>query len=63
MERSPSGGASAETTAAAAAESGELGYSYGLYAVRGEPRERGAYVRVWAGDGGGRWWLVAEVVE
>jgi ketosteroid isomerase-like protein len=44
-------------------ESGDLGYSYGLYDVRGEPPERGAYVRVWARDAGGRWWLVAEVTE
>jgi hypothetical protein len=32
-------------------------------AQEGEPPERGAYVRVWARDAGGRWWLVAEVTE
>jgi hypothetical protein len=31
--------------------------------VRGEPHERGSYVRLWAGGAGGRWWLVAEVTE
>lgn len=59
----PVGGASAETTAAAAAASGDLGYSYGTYDLRGTPAERGAYVRVWARDAGGRWWLMAEVTD
>jgi hypothetical protein len=56
-----SGGAWAEMRAAAAAESSDLGYSYGSYDVRGEPPERGAYVRVWARDAG--WWLMAAVTE
>jgi ketosteroid isomerase-like protein len=59
----PVAGASAESTAAAAAASGDLGYSYGLYELRTTPIERGAYVRVWARDAAGRWWLVAEVTE
>lgn len=55
-------------TAAEAAASGELGYSYGVYttnhAVVGptfRSGERGAYVRVWARDAGGRWLIVADV--
>jgi ketosteroid isomerase-like protein len=48
-------------TAADAAESGDLGYSYGIYTAGADPAERGAYVRIWARDADGRWWLVADV--
>jgi hypothetical protein len=61
--QAPAGGALAESTTAAAAESGDLGYSYGPYELRGASPERGAYVRVWARDAPGRWWLVAEVTD
>jgi hypothetical protein len=47
-----------ETTAAASAESGDLGYSYGLYHERGQPPERGAYVackRATRAGAGGSW--------
>jgi ketosteroid isomerase-like protein len=46
------------TLAAVVAGSGDLAYSYGTYASGGN---RGGYVRVWARDGAGRWWLMADV--
>ncbi len=54
---------SASSTAADAAASGDLGYSYGMYEARKTPAEHGAYVRVWARDASGRWWIVADVTQ
>lgn len=49
------------------AGSGDLGYAYGTYEVRGaaadaEPSERGHYARVWRRDGG-RWRVVYQVAN
>jgi ketosteroid isomerase-like protein len=46
------------TLAAEVASSGDLAYSYGGYI---SDRNRGGYVRVWARDATGRWWLMADV--
>jgi hypothetical protein len=54
---------SADSSAAQASASGDLGYSYGLYQLRNPPAERGTYLRVWARDAAGRWWVVADVTE
>src|SRR5262249_2052823 len=50
-------------TAAESATSGDLGYSYGLYEVKGLPPQNGAYVRVWERDAAGKWWVVADVTQ
>jgi ketosteroid isomerase-like protein len=46
------------TLAAQVSGSGDLAYSYGSYISAGN---RGGYVRVWARDAAGRWWLMADV--
>jgi ketosteroid isomerase-like protein len=46
------------TLAAQVAGSGDLAYSYGSY-ISGV--NRGGYLRVWARDAAGRWWLMADV--
>jgi ketosteroid isomerase-like protein len=53
----------ASTDAAESARSGDLGYSYGTYEVKGTGAQKGAYVRVWQRDDSGKWWLVADVVQ
>jgi hypothetical protein len=54
---------SAVTGAAEAANSADLGYSYGTYEVTTPKPEQGAYIRLWQRDGSGKWWLVADVVQ
>ena len=54
---------SASTGSGDAANSGDLGYSYGTYEVKSPTPERGAYVRVWQRDRSGKWLLVADVVQ
>lgn len=54
---------SASTGAAESARSGDLGYSYGTYEVRGSGAQTGAYVRVWQRDASGKWLLVADVAQ
>jgi len=54
---------SAVTAAAESARSGDLGYSYGIFDVKGPAPQHGAYVRVWQRDATGKWWLVADVVQ
>ena len=54
---------SASTGTAESAQSGDLGYSYGTYEVKGSSPQSGAYVRVWQRDDSGKWWLVADVVQ
>lgn len=46
------------TLAAGISGSGDLAYSYGAFTSEGS---RGGYVRVWARDAAGRWWLMADV--
>ena len=54
---------SATSGAADVAEAGDIGYSYGTYALKGDGAERGAYVRVWTRDGAGSWLIVADVTQ
>jgi ketosteroid isomerase-like protein len=54
---------SARSGSVATAASGDLGYSYGRYESSEEPVEHGAYLRVWARDAAGRWWLMVDVTE
>ena len=54
---------SATTGAADASESGDLGYSYGTYELKGASPEGGAYVRVWTRDASGAWFVVADVTQ
>ena len=51
----------AVTSAAEAARSGDLGYSYGTY-QKGETPARGPYLRVWSRTAQGTWLIVAEVM-
>jgi len=53
----------ATTTTAEASNSGDFGYSYGLYEIAAPAAQTGAYVRVWTRDGGGTWWIVADVSQ
>ena len=53
----------ASTGAADTARSGDLGYSYGIYDVKGTQPQHGAYVRVWQRDATGKWLVVADVVQ
>ena len=53
----------ASTGAADTARSGELGYSYGTYDLKGAQPQRGAYVRVWQRDASRKWLVVADVVQ
>jgi hypothetical protein len=47
------------------AASGDLGYTYGSFAARGEGENaqtaKGFYLRVWRRDGRGRWAIVADI--
>jgi ketosteroid isomerase-like protein len=54
---------SAASTAAEAAASGDLGYSYGTYTVTTPVSQKGAYVRVWTRDISGAWFVVADVAQ
>lgn len=54
---------SASTGAADAAQSGDLGYSYGTFAIETDPPQHGAYVRVWQRDASGTWIAVADVTQ
>jgi ketosteroid isomerase-like protein len=54
---------SAVTGAAESARSGDLGYSYGTFEIKGSAAQHGAYVRVWQRDANGKWLLVADVVQ
>jgi ketosteroid isomerase-like protein len=47
-----------------ASNAGDLGYTYGVYELKGKlPPENGAYVRVWFRDASGKWWMVADVTQ
>ncbi len=54
---------SARTTASFASRAGDLGYTYGIYELKGSEPETGAYLRVWSRDRTARWWIVAEVMK
>lgn len=53
----------AVTGAAESARSGDLGYSYGTFEIKGSAPQQGAYVRIWQRDAKGKWLLVADVVQ
>lgn len=53
----------ASSGAVDAAVSGDLGYSYGLYDVKGTTPQHGAYVRVWQREASGKWLVVADVTQ
>jgi ketosteroid isomerase-like protein len=48
---------------AAAAASGDLGWTIGRYAPKSGAGESGAYVRVWTRDAAGRWSIVADITQ
>jgi ketosteroid isomerase-like protein len=54
---------SAKETAAEAAVSGDLGYTYGTLDVAEPKPSTGAYVRLWSRDASGAWWLMADVAQ
>ena len=53
----------ASTGAVDAARSGDFGYSYGIYEVKGTTPQHGAYVRVWQREASGTWLVVADVTQ
>jgi len=55
--------AEADTLFAAAAASGDLGYTYGRYLFTGAGAESGHYARVWVRDAAGAWRLVADITS
>jgi ketosteroid isomerase-like protein len=54
---------SATSGSADASESGDLGYSYGTYEMKGTAPQSGAYLRVWTRDAAGTWLVVADVTQ
>jgi hypothetical protein len=56
-----SSGMSAKAGAAEASNAGDIGYSYGTYDLKGA--ESGPYVRVWARDSSGKWFVMADVAH
>lgn len=55
----------ADSRFAESARSGDLGYTWGTYAVpvTGKPREEGFYVRVWSRNRDGQWKLALDVLQ
>lgn len=55
----------ADTRFSEAARSGDLGYTWGTYAMAGRPgaREEGFYVRIWVRDRDGQWKLALDVLQ
>ena len=55
----------ADSRHAEAARSGDLGYTWGTYAVtqRNVPAQSGYYVRVWVRERGGQWKLALDVLQ
>jgi ketosteroid isomerase-like protein len=55
----------ADTRSSEAARSGDLGYTWGTYAIGRRPagREEGFYVRVWARGRDGQWKLALDVLQ
>jgi len=50
-------------TAAEAANSGDIGYTYGRYELSAPKPQAGVYVRLWSRDAAGRWWITADVAQ
>jgi ketosteroid isomerase-like protein len=55
--------AAGETMFAAAAKSGDLGYTYGRYQFAGAGGESGHYARAWVRDPAGAWHLAADITS
>jgi ketosteroid isomerase-like protein len=55
--------ASGESKFAETAASGDLGYTYGTYTVKGDQAARGFYVRVWTRTGDGVWRVALDVFQ
>jgi ketosteroid isomerase-like protein len=55
----------ADTRFSEAARSGDLGYTWGMYAIGGGSarREEGFYVRIWVRDRNGQWKLAVDVLQ
>jgi ketosteroid isomerase-like protein len=53
----------ATQTAVEAAKSGDFGYSYGRFDVTAPKPLAGVYVRLWARDASGKWWLTVDVAQ
>jgi hypothetical protein len=45
------------------ARSGDLGYTYGSYLMKGEPADHGFYVRVWTRGRDGVWRVALDVLQ
>jgi ketosteroid isomerase-like protein len=57
-------GMTALSGTAEAAGSGDWGFSYGLYELKGSlPPQNGAYLRIWIRDAAGAWWIAADVAQ
>lgn len=54
---------SAKDTAAEAAASGDVGYTFGTFEIPQPKPLTGVYVRVWSRDAAGTWWLMADVAQ
>jgi ketosteroid isomerase-like protein len=57
------GYASGESRFAETALSGDLGYTYGTYAMKGDSAEHGFYVRVWTRGRDGVWRVALDVLQ
>jgi ketosteroid isomerase-like protein len=55
--------AAGETKFAETAQSGDLGYTYGSYAMKGDPADHGFYVRVWTRGRDGVWRVALDVLQ
>jgi ketosteroid isomerase-like protein len=55
--------AAGESLFADAAMSGDLGYTYGSYALKGDRRAHGFYVRVWTRGRDGVWRVALDVFQ
>jgi ketosteroid isomerase-like protein len=55
--------ASGESKFAETALSGDLGYTYGSYAMKGDPAQHGFYVRVWTRGRNGVWRVALDVLQ
>jgi ketosteroid isomerase-like protein len=57
------GYASGEARYAETSMAGDLGYTYGTYAFKGDPASRGFYVRVWSRGRDGVWRVALDVLQ
>ena len=55
--------ASGESRFAETARSGDLGYTYGSYAMKAGPAQHGFYVRVWTRGRNGVWRVALDVLQ